>query len=113
MLDNLWGIAGAVDTQVSFTFGTSSNDTSGDTKTLTLNLTNASNNSNGVGSGQIGTALECTGVGVCKDNASLTYATGPLAPTSVVTATDGLTQVTVNRHGLQRELQQRCRQVCE
>jgi len=96
MLDNLWGIAGAMDTQISFTFGNSSNDTSNDTKTLTLNLTNASNNSNGVGSGQIGTALECAGVGVCKDVAGLTYATGPLAPTSVVTATDGLTQVTVN-----------------
>jgi len=90
MLNNLYGQAGAQDSAITFTFGASSNDTSGDTVTLTLNLTNSTNNSSNSGSGQIGTSLECTGVGTCKDNASISYATGPLATSSSITALDSL-----------------------
>jgi len=86
MLNNIWGPAGAMDTNVIFTFGSSANATVG-TTVVTLNLTNAGNTGT---SGQIGTSVDCVTV---TTPACTSYAIGNLSPSSNV---GGVTVMTHN-----------------
>lgn len=95
VLDNLWGVAGQNDTDVTFNFGTSANGAIA--KSLTLDLINAGDTT--AASGQLGTALECSMIctGATAGFPSIDYATGPLAPTSVLAGVGGDTDtVTIN-----------------
>jgi len=93
MLSNVYGAAGAQDTTVKFNFGSTATTTNG--TSLTVNLVNASSNMS-ANSGQIGTAIECTGLGTSTCN---TLAIGGLAPSSSlngITSSSTLIPITVD-----------------
>jgi hypothetical protein len=79
MLNNIWGAAGATDTQITFDFGSANAHTV--TSSLVLNLVNAGTGT--PASGQVGTSVDCATQTVTPPNC-LAYAIGPLASTSVV-----------------------------
>ncbi len=87
MLNNVWGPAGALDTQLTFQFDSKSDGSDlNSLTTVTLNLVNSSNTPGG--SGQIRSSVDCAAgsPGPCTG-----YANGPLAASSTLSAS-----VTVN-----------------
>jgi hypothetical protein len=87
MMNNLWGTAGSNDTDITFTFDTtSSNGVGGVITNVTLDLTNSTYSVNnpytgGAGTGQIRSATDCAS-GTTTTCAN--YGNGPLAANSVV-----------------------------
>jgi hypothetical protein len=88
MLQNVFGLAGASDTKLTFDFGTSSNTVS---TSINYTLTNASGGGPTVSGGQIRTGLDCSTPSACQN----TYATGtPNGSGNALPA--GLSSVVVN-----------------
>jgi hypothetical protein len=104
LMGNLWGLAGANSTDITFNFGTSSNASSFN-DVVTVDLTNAGISGSSP-SGQIGTFVDCTTAG--SSSCNTTYAVGPLAgtstPTTVFNSVTQPTGVTVTTGNLASNL---------
>jgi len=91
MINNLFGTPGSMDTTVIFNWGASATVTNG--TSLTVNLTNASNNAM-QNSGEVRTAIDCTSPGGVGTSTCNTLAIGGLA--TGITGPSGITIDTGN-----------------